>query len=331
MKYLTLIFLILFPLIVKTNDSSVIVLMYHRFNHEKYSETSITAETFKKQIQYLIDKKINILPMSELVYFLNENKKIPDGSVFITIDDAYKSFYEYGFPILKEFKLPFSVFVSSDYVSDIDSSDYMSWEMLRDIVNNNGLILNHSKSHKSFLELELNELKEDIEKNQQIIDKNLGLQPKIFSYPYGESNLNIEDIVQKLDYHIAFSQHSSPISKNVKKYRLPRFALNDEFGDLKRFKLILNSRPLIDHDNTFNDTLINSETLEFSFKSQFLSESINCFVNNLASIEKKINTNYTVILKIKNLKLGKRYRINCTHRNEDGIIFWFGKMIKRIN
>ena len=102
MKYLVLIFILFFPYIGNSEDSSVTVLMYHRFNESKHPATNISLEVFEQQIEYLVNNNFNVLPLTQLVMFLKNNKKIPNKSVFITIDDAYKSFYKYGFPILKK-------------------------------------------------------------------------------------------------------------------------------------------------------------------------------------------------------------------------------------
>ena len=73
-------------------------------------------------------------------------------------------------PILKN-KIPFSIFVSSKYISEDDKSDYVSWDMLKDMSENNGLILNHSTSHRSFLTLTTDELEKDVIQNQKKLKK----------------------------------------------------------------------------------------------------------------------------------------------------------------
>ena len=78
--------------------------MYHRFNSDKYLDTSISSEKFNEQINYLIENNIKILPLDNLIDILENENKISENLVFITIDDAYKSFYEFGFPILKKIR-----------------------------------------------------------------------------------------------------------------------------------------------------------------------------------------------------------------------------------
>ncbi len=328
-KLIFLILCFLFPKDTKSDDSNIVVLMYHRFNENKYPSTSISKVLFEEHINFLIEENIKILPLSDLINYFKMKKKLPERSVFITIDDAFKSFYHHGFPILKKHKLPFSIFVSSDFVSSESNSDSMSWSMLKEISENNGLVLNHSKSHMSFLEINRSDLIKEVIENQEIIEKRLGVQPKIFSYPFGESNSDIEGLIKMLNYEFAFSQFSAPIQKNDNKFRLPRFSLNNEFGSLKRFKTIVKSKPLNAYDISFKDTVVNSSSFRLNFKSNFPSEMINCFINNYAKLRKKNFLN-EVQLYIENLRIGTRYRINCTLIDQKGDVFWFGKMIKRL-
>ena len=318
--------------VIKANaeESNIAVLMYHRIGDDRYPSTNISQELFEKHIEYLVEENINVLPITELSKYLKKEINLTNKTVFITIDDAYKSFFQNGFPILKKNKLPFSIFVSTNYVSNEDDSDFMSWSMLKEVSSNNGLILNHSKSHESLVGMDLQILKKEIEQNQIEIEKKIGTQPKIFSYPYGESSKSIEEVIKILNYEIAFSQHSAPIHLDQNKYRLPRYALNDEFGSLKRFKMIIQTKPLEIFESSFDDSIVNTDELDFSFLTKFPSELINCFVNNSAAIIKK-DEGERVSLYLSKLKNGVRYRINCTYIDHTGEIFWYGKMIKRVN
>ena len=325
-------FILLSFVVIKANaeESNITVLMYHRIGDDRYPSTNISQELFEKHIEYLVEENINVLPITELSKYLKKEINLTNKTVFITIDDAYKSFFQNGFPILKKNKLPFSIFVSANYVSNEDDSDFMSWSMLKEVSSNNGLILNHSKSHESLVGMDLQILKKEIEQNQIEIEKKIGVQPKIFSYPYGESSKSIEEVIKLLNYEIAFSQHSAPIHLDQNKYRLPRYALNDEFGSLKRFKMIIQTKPLEIFESSFDDSIVNTDELDFSFLTKFPSELINCFVNNSAAMIKK-DEGEKVSLYLSKLKNGVRYRINCTYIDHTGEIFWYGKMIKRVN
>ncbi len=326
------VFIFLFFVVIKANaeEPNITVLMYHRIGDDRYPSTNISLELFEKHIEYLVEENINVLPITELSKYLKKEISLTSKTVFITIDDAYRSFFQNGFPILKKNKIPFGIFVSSKYVSSSEKSEFMSWSMLKEVSNSNGLILNHSKSHESLVGMDIQTLKKEIEQNQIEIEKKIGKQPKIFSYPYGESSRTVEKVMKILNYDIAFSQHSAPIHLSQNKYRLPRYALNDEFGSLKRFKMIIQTKPLEIFESSFDDSIVNAEKLDFSFLTKFPSELINCFVNNSADMMKK-DEGEKVTLYLSKLKNGVRYRINCTYIDQRGEILWYGKMIKRVN
>ena len=46
------------------------------------------------------------------------------------------------------------------------------------------------------------------------------------------------------NFKVAFGQHSGVIDINKDKFELPRFPINEKYGDLKRFKSLINYFPL---------------------------------------------------------------------------------------
>ena len=310
------------------NDKSAIVLMYHRFEDQRFPSTSISSKNFQNQIKYLKENKFNILPISDLILFFNDNYDIPEKSVFITIDDGYKSFYEHAFPILKKNKIPFSLFLSTKFVSKEKKSDFMSWEMIKELSNHNGEILNHTHSHPKLLELQIDEVKEEFDLAEKKIISKIGRLQKVVSYPYGESDSQIQELVKEMGYDIGFSQHSSPIHINENRLALPRFAINDEFGNMKRFIQIVNSKALIVSNLKILKDNSNLATFEVSFTTNKIGNAINCYINNNAELKKKVINNTDINLKITNVKKNRRYRLNCTYFDEKRTLFWYGKMIK---
>ena len=328
MKIIFFIFGFLFINQSFANEKSAIVLMYHRFEDQRFPSTSISSKNFQDQIRYLKENNFNILPISDLTLFFNKNYDIPDKSVFITIDDGYKSFYEHAFPILKKHKIPFSLFLSTKFVSNEKKSDFMSWKMIEELSKNKGQILNHTDSHPKLLELQIDEVEKEFNLAEKKIISKIGRLQKVLSYPYGESNPQIQNLVKEMGYDIGFAQHSSPVHVNENKMELPRFAINDEFGNMDRFIQIVNSKALIVYDVKVIKDDSNLEKFEISFSTNKTENAINCYINNNAVLKKKIINKKILNLKISNLKKNKRYRLNCTYFDEKKTLFWYGNMIK---
>ena len=133
-KLFLILFLINSPIFAKenvnyySNDHGVVSIMYHRFEENKYPSTNIKIDIFKKQLE-LIDKN-NIEYYDPIKFDKEYNDPKNNHKVLITIDDAFLSFYENAWPILKKNKIPFILFVSTEPVGKLG---YMNWEQIKEV------------------------------------------------------------------------------------------------------------------------------------------------------------------------------------------------------
>ena len=161
--------------------------------------------------------------------------------ILITIDDGFSSFYEHAWPYLKENKIPFILFISTEAVG---KNGYMNWEQIKEIEKENfAFIGNHSHSHEYLLEFSLDKFKSDILKSIEIFKNNLGYNPIYFSYPFGEFSLEQTFFIKKY-FKYGFGQHSGVIDVNKDPYELPRFPINEKYGELERFAFNIDLLPL---------------------------------------------------------------------------------------
>ena len=108
------------------DENGIISIMYHRFDENKYPSTNIKIEIFKKQIELIKKNNIEFYNPSNFVKDFNLPKK--NKKILLTIDDAFSSFYEKAWPYLKENKIPFILFVSTEPVGKIG---YMNWKQIK--------------------------------------------------------------------------------------------------------------------------------------------------------------------------------------------------------
>ena len=222
-----------------SNDSGTLSLMYHRFNENKYPSTNIRMEVFIEHMNTIKDNKYEFYDPK---LFLTEFDKVKNKKkILITIDDAFKSFYIEAWPYLKKNKIPFILFVSTEPVG---KNGYMTWDEIREIDKSEfGYIGHHSHTHEYLVDMTNLEFENDIETASKIFKEKLGYIPKIFSYPFGEYSLYMKNYISK-KFELAFGQHSGVIDINKDKFELPRFPINEKYGELKRFKSIINYMPL---------------------------------------------------------------------------------------
>jgi len=113
-------------------ENSAIGLIYHRFGEDKYPTTSVSLEQLDMHINELTNGNYNVLPLMDGVSALLAGEKLPTRSIIITVDDAFNSFYKFGWPKFKAAGLPVTLFVSTASI-DGNEFDYLSWDQLREM------------------------------------------------------------------------------------------------------------------------------------------------------------------------------------------------------
>tara|TARA_Y100001970_G_C14190501_1_gene835073 strand:+ start:806 stop:1729 length:924 start_codon:yes stop_codon:yes gene_type:complete len=299
--------------------------MYHRFNESKYPSTNIQMDIFKKHIEIIKSSKFDFYNPKDFENEFNIPKK--QKKILLTIDDAFESFYNEAWPYLKKHEIPFILFVSTEPVG---KNGYMTWEQIKEIEKTNfATIGHHSHTHDYLIDKTRNEFILDIEKANEIFSEKLGYIPSLFSYPFGEYSKFMKDYIAK-NFKLSFGQHSGVIDVNKEKFELPRFPINEKYGELKRFKSIINYFPL-------EYKILNPEEKEItqkdnppSFSVKFFDnqknlENISCYSNE-GDVWEKSKTkfkNNELTIDFRESFVPRRGRVNCS-LNDNGKWRWFG-------
>ena len=126
------------------DDFGIISLMYHRFEENKYPSTNIKMNDFKNHLKIIKGNKIKFVNPKKFEEELINNKK--QRKVLLTIDDGFSSFYKHAWPYLREKKIPFILFISTEAVG---KNGYMNWEQIIELHESDLVeIGNHSHSHE---------------------------------------------------------------------------------------------------------------------------------------------------------------------------------------
>ena len=299
--------------------------MYHRFNENKYPSTNIRMNVFDEQMQMIknLGYKFYDPKLFEEEFSISKKEK----KILISIDDGFSSFYNEAWPYLKKNNIPFILFVSTEPVG---KNGYMTWEQIIEIEKSPlGTIGHHSHTHEYLIDFSNDDFINDIETASKIFKEKLGYIPSIFSYPFGEYSKFMKDYISE-NFNIAFGQHSGVIDLNKDKYELPRFPINEKYGDLKRFKSVINYNPLEYKSIKPEEKKINNNSnppeliVEF-FDEQKNINNITCYSNDGGNWKKTNSTFENNIMKIKfeDKFLPRRGRINCS-LNDKGKWRWFG-------
>ncbi len=308
------------------DDYGIISIMYHRFEENKYPSTNIKLEVFKEQLKIIQSENIQFVNPGEFKKNLSDKKK--DRKVLLTIDDGLMSFYKNAWPILREREIPFILFVNT---REVGSFNYMNWDQIKELAKYKYVFIgNHSHSHEYLVEEDSETIKNDLIKSKQLFKDNLGKNSIFFSYPFGEYSTEFKKIVKDLGFEYAFGQHSGVIDETKDLWELPRFPINEKYGEIKRFKTLMKTLPLKYKKITPEDKYLlqsdNPPKVTINFFNIDKLKNINCFSNEgneWRNSEIYLNENILEI-KIQEKFIGERGRINCSLKENNGFWRWLG-------
>tara|TARA_B110000263_G_C15258569_1_gene487681 strand:- start:16 stop:1071 length:1056 start_codon:yes stop_codon:yes gene_type:complete len=308
--------------------AGIITLMYHRFDENKYPSTNIKNEVFLKHLEEIDKFEIEFIDFNKFKKVIKSN--ISKNYLLLTIDDAFSSFYLNAWPILKQKKIPFVLFVNT---KNIGNYGYMTWRQIKEINKSNLVTIgNHSHSHEYLIDWSDVEIINDLTKSIKIFKKELGYSPEVFSYPFGEYSSNLKKIVSNLSFEFAFGQHSGVIDPTKDFLELPRFPINEKYGEIERFKSILKTLPFpyksISPENRYLMENENPPEVKIKFFENLINiKNVNCYSNEGNSWKKsniKIVNDIELIIILKEKFKSERGRINCSLWEEGGRWRWLG-------
>jgi poly-beta-1,6-N-acetyl-D-glucosamine N-deacetylase len=339
MKTIFYLILLLPALLLAHSSRAAVVILYHHVSDTTPKSTSISPAHFEAQMDYLEKNNFKIVPLLELTEKLRKGEILPDKTVAISFDDSYVSVYDSAFPRLKERGWPFTFFVNTDSVGT--GKVFVTWDQLREMSKHGVTIANHTTRHNHLPRREENEtLKQwrtriaaEISSAQQKIEQEIGKAPNILAYPFGEYDVDVQQIAKKLGY-IAFGQQSGALYEKGDLQSVPRFPFGGSFTELDDFIMKVNTRPMpIKTVNFYSDKKTQQENLIVKADAKpwlvlelddlGLLKKINCFATGQGAITTEIIDNKLWVQAKQPLKSG-RTRYNCTaYAGEKGRFFWY--------
>ncbi|KEQ19300.1 hypothetical protein GZ78_04790 [Endozoicomonas numazuensis] len=327
---------LLVPAIVMAADSAVF-LQYHHVSDKTPAVTSISPAMFKQHLDYLDKNDFNVAPIESITRAIQNGQPVPDKTVVITFDDAYKNIYENAFPILKEKGWPFTIFVSTQPV-DRGFGKFLTWKQIQEMSRAGATIANHTISHPHMPEKKsgesdqawLQRSKKDITDTEERIKEKTGQSIKMLAWPFGETDPALRKMIKEMGY-IGFGQQSGAIGPLSDFTRLPRYPMSGNYTDMGGFRTKVNSRPLPVTRQEPDTAIIDPKELMPPLiltlaNGQYQKKQLNCYVSGQGKVElewlDKEKTRFRTQAKSP-LPVG-RSRYNCTAPSMDGRhYYWF--------
>ncbi len=229
-------------------QSHASILLYHHVSADTPASTSVTKEQFRQHLDWL-SKHHTVLPLTDVIDAIQQNKPLPDNTVVITFDDGYDDIYLNAHPILQEYGFSYTVFVNPSLIGKLNTQ--LTWEQVSAMQKDGVIFANHTSEHNHLLTRNDNEsdqawlgrTMQDVEQAETLLKEKTGKSLRYVAYPYGEYNQLLAETLSAMGY-IGFGQQSGAISASSNFSALPRFPAAGIYANLNSLKVKMASLAL---------------------------------------------------------------------------------------
>ncbi len=236
-------------------SETYMVLCYHDIPVKASVSVDVAQYVFVNHLEYLRSNGYTIVNPDDIMAAQKGIKSLPEKAVLLTFDDAYLSFYQFVYPLLKQYGYSAVLSVVCSWIDKkpeyVGDKDLMSWNQIREVAESGRVyIASHSyDSHKGLAcnpegntepamstfaysreekkyetDPEFrNRIHSDLKKSIHKIKEVTGIRPWILTWPYGEYNSLGIDEAQKLGFkmiltlkpNISTIHNLSAVNRNI--------------------------------------------------------------------------------------------------------------------
>ena len=203
----------------------------HRANYCHYKR-------FKAQMHFLHRFGYSVISMDETVKCVAGQMRVPEKAVVLTFDDGYKNFFEYAYPVLRQYDFKATVYLVSGFLGGQatwfedkrrDTPRLMDAERIR-LLRREGIVFgSHGVSHARLSSIDPMKMEREISISKATLEDLIQEEISHFCYPYGDHNQLVADAVERAGYVSAVTCVRGAARGSSDPFILPRKAVS--FGD----------------------------------------------------------------------------------------------------
>jgi peptidoglycan/xylan/chitin deacetylase (PgdA/CDA1 family) len=205
------------------------ILTFHDFADDR-AAISFPAQLLRRALARVQANGYRTLPLAEVKPLLAHRQPLPDRAVVITFDDGYQSVYEQALPILQEFGMCATVFLTTgspdraatnDQARSLDGRKLLNWNQVDEMSRFGVAFGAHTLTHPDLTCLSGEKAEHEIVASKAALEEALGATVTTFAYPFGRYNARVEEIVRR-HFDLACSDKLGIVSAGSNPYTLER-------------------------------------------------------------------------------------------------------------
>jgi peptidoglycan/xylan/chitin deacetylase (PgdA/CDA1 family) len=193
----------------------VTVLCYHSVESSWVSPLSVDPPEFDRHCAWLRRHRRTV-DLPDALPALTRKGRLPRGTAALTFDDGFAALYEHALPVLREHRLPATVFVVARTLVDDRPMDWihpdpavpqhaLSREQILAMREAGVRFGSHSLAHQDLTTLTEDECLRDLRESREILEDLLGEPVRLLAYPYGRHAEHVRRAARLAGYEFALS------------------------------------------------------------------------------------------------------------------------------
>jgi peptidoglycan/xylan/chitin deacetylase (PgdA/CDA1 family) len=199
------------------------ILTYHSLDPSG-SPISVHPDAFRRHAEWLASGEVPVRGFEELV-------DSRDPGIAVTFDDAFVSFRDVAWPLLRERGIPVTVFVPTDHAgrtnrwpdesyAGIPELPLLDWDALAGLATEGVRLGSHTRSHRDLRSLDDDDLREELESAAERIEE-ITRRPDVLAYPYGFADARVAAAARGV-YSYACTDDLRVLGDDDDRHLLPR-------------------------------------------------------------------------------------------------------------
>ncbi len=203
------------------------ILMYHYIDPPGPSadairrDLSVPPEMFEAHLERIQAMGYQTIPLQKVIQHLTLGTVLPANPIVLTFDDGHVDHYTEAFPRLQARGMTGTFFVVADFPHSGNPA-YMTWNMIREMQSRGMEIEAHGRDHSSLQGRSDAFLEAEAQGIVQRFEQELGIRPRIITYPLGHYDDNTIRVFHATGYWAGVTTHSGVLHHGDDMFRLHR-------------------------------------------------------------------------------------------------------------
>ena len=211
------------------------VLCFHKLSQRFLFEgTWTTPKRLAAYLDLLQERGYTFIDESQYLAALDALPADRTKQIFLTFDDGYTEVRDIAWPLLSERKIPFHVFLVTDYAGRENRWDlslgrppfrHLDWPSVREMAAAGITFGSHTASHADLTRMSRGDARANLERSRADIADATGKPVRTLSYPYGRYHAVAQEAARAAGFEAAFSLYPAHRNSVTDRFALRRDAV----------------------------------------------------------------------------------------------------------